>query len=139
MTNTKSYAEQKQWNDVVKAIKKKYPNLSEKAVYVRAKYVCEKNPVKTPVKKNTYVKRETKATLPENTKMVLSTELKKGDRILVEYGTDFLEVIFEAATEQQEKNGRWITVTGTYVTSGRTYSGAFYRENNQTLSIPYAA
>lgn len=34
--------EMKQWNAVVKAIRTKYPKMSDKAVYIRAKHACNK-------------------------------------------------------------------------------------------------
>ena len=34
--------EMKQWNAVVKAIRNKYPEMSDQAVYIRAKHACNK-------------------------------------------------------------------------------------------------
>ena len=32
-----------EWNSIVKNIRKRYPDMSDKAVYVRARYACKKN------------------------------------------------------------------------------------------------
>lgn len=43
MANTKTNKKHSaKWNAVVKAIREKYPEMSDRAVYVRARYACAK-------------------------------------------------------------------------------------------------
>ena len=38
--SVRTSADMKKWNAVVKAIRAKYPDMSDKAVYTRARYAC---------------------------------------------------------------------------------------------------